>query len=89
VGFTSTLSSLSFFRSSCYDQIEHSYGIYSIHNELGLAYYLVLVSTYFKVLDILSHVIVPVSAQGFFSSLEEGEERDSKEAVSVLLQAMS
>jgi hypothetical protein len=87
VGLVSTLSSLSSFRASCYDQIQNSYDIYSVSNQLGLAYYLVLVATYFKVVDILSHVIVPVPARGYFGSPpEEGEE--GEEAGSVLLQEM-
>lgn len=88
MGLASTLSSLSSFRSSCYDQIQNSYGIYSVSNQLGPAYYLVLVATYFKVVDILAHVIVPVPTHGYFGCpLEDGEE--GEEVGSVLLQEMS
>ena len=88
MGLASTLSSLSSFRVSCYDQIQNSYGIYSVNNQLGPAYYLVLVATYFKVVDILAHLIVPVPVQGYFGSpMDDGEEGD--EAGSVFLQEMS
>ena len=89
MGLITTLSSLNSFRSMCFDHIQYSYDIYSVSTQLGPAYYLLLVATYFKVVDILCHLIVPVPAKGYFGATDGSEEAEAEEAGSVLLQEMT
>lgn len=66
IGLLQTIAALNVFTNNCFNKIESSvYGV-TIHKTLGAAFYCLLLSTFLKLFDIVSHVVVPVPAEGYW-----------------------
>ncbi|KAJ1433827.1 hypothetical protein B484DRAFT_447022 [Ochromonadaceae sp. CCMP2298] len=74
-GTLTTLSALSSFAGSCYRDFDSATDGDTLDKKLGPAFYLLLVATLLKILDVIAHIIVPVPKAGYWrpaSSKVEG-----------------
>jgi hypothetical protein len=67
VGFLSTMVALAGYSSNCYNMIDSSYGATDIDKQLGPAFFLLLIATLLKLVDVIAHSLVPTPKEGYFS----------------------
>lgn len=69
IGFLSTMVALAGYSSNCYNKIDSSYyGTIEVDKHLGPAFFLLLIATMLKWVDIIAHSIVPTPKEGYFGS---------------------
>ena len=66
IGFLSTMVALAGYSSNCYNMIDSSYGATDIDKQLGPAFFLLLVATLLKLVDVIAHSLVPTPKEGYF-----------------------
>lgn len=68
IGFLSTMVALAGYSSNCYSKIDSSYGTTDVDKQLGPAFFLLLIATLLKLVDVIAHSLVPTPKEGYFGS---------------------
>jgi len=66
MGLLGTMVALVGYSSNCFNKIDSSYGFTNVDKNLGPAFYLLLIATLLKVVDIAAHSLVPTPKEGYF-----------------------
>ena len=61
------------YSSNCYNQIDSSYDTTNVDKQLGPAFFLLLLATLLKLVDITAHSLVPTPKTGYFGSTTAAE----------------
>jgi len=81
IGLLSTMVALVGYSSNCFNKIDSNYDITDVDKNLGPAFYLLLIATLLKVIDIAAHLLVPTPKEGYFGSDLEEDNRLAKSIV--------
>jgi len=68
IGFLSTMVALAGYSSNCYSKIDSSYDTTDVDKQLGPAFFLLLIATLLKLVDVIAHSLVPTPKEGYFGS---------------------